>query len=348
MAIRIACIGLGWVSLHRHVPSIKRHPEFQLVGAIDSHPGHAAAIARQYNLKRFAETDDLAKVPWLDEVDAIAISTSPMYHAPIAITALSMGKHVLTEKPFAMTVEEGAAMCEASKKYDRILAVMHNFQFSRAARKLAKDVANGKLGKVKRIAAHQLGNPRRRLPSWFEQLPLGLFYDESPHFFYLLHGLAGGALSLKHAHGIKSASNLNTPSAISLVYRNSENIPVTIDCQFDSAISEWYVFVTGEKSFGILDVFRDIYIRLPNDGSHSLPQILRTSASTITQHIWQHIPNGLAFLLNRLDYGNDRVFDMFASAIKSGEPPEMISGDNALTILKLQHEATKALEKSMY
>lgn len=348
MTIRVACVGLGWVSLHRHVPSLKRHPEFQIVGVIDSHPGHAAAIAKHYNLPHYAETDDLRQVPWLDEVDAITISTSPMSHAPLAITAMSLGKHVLTEKPFAMTVDEGAAMCEASKKHGLILAVMHNFQFSRAAKKLGNDLKSGKLGKIRRIAAHQLGNPRRRLPSWFEQLPLGLFYDESPHFFYLLHGLSGGTLKLQHAHGIVSATDHNTPSAISLVYRNSENIPVTIDCQFDSTVSEWYVFVTGDKYLGILDVFRDIYIRLPNDGTHTLPQILRTSATAIRQHVWQHIPNGLAFLFNRLDYGNDKVFDMFSAAIKSGIPPETISCDNALTILKLQHEATQALEKSMY
>lgn len=346
--IRIACIGLGWVSLHRHFPALRRNPAFSLVGAIDRHPRHAANIARRFNLLHSAETDRLSAVPWLDEVDALAIAAAPMAHAELAIEALRMGKHVITEKPFAMAVAEGEAMCRAAEENNRILAVVHNFQFSNAGLKLERDLASGKFGAIKRISAVQYGNPNRRLPTWFEQLPLGLFYDESPHFFYLLRKFAGSALRLQHAHGIASATGKQTPDAISLLYRNADNIPVTIDCQFDSAISEWYVMVTGEKGIGILDIFRDIYICLPNDETHALPNILRTSAMAIYQHIAQHFPNGLAFVRGRLAYGNDTVFKRFAEAIETQKPPEGISAANALAVLKLQHEATSALQSSLY
>ncbi|MDD3287909.1 MAG: Gfo/Idh/MocA family oxidoreductase [Alphaproteobacteria bacterium] len=346
--IRVACIGLGWVSLHRHFPSIKRHPNLKLVGVIDRYPGQAAAIAKKYKLPYYAETEDLTKVPWLENVDAVIIATAPMAHAELAMTAMALGKHVLTEKPFAMSVEEGVAMCAAARQYDRILAVVHNFQFSRAANKLMHDLATGKLGKIKRITAVQLGNPHRRLPSWFEKLPLGLFYDESPHFFYLLHRLSGGHLKLQHAHGIASANNHNTPAAVSLLYRNEYNTPITINCQFDSTISEWYVMIAGKDYLGIIDIFRDIYMRIPNDGVHGPRQILCTSISAIWQHIIQHIPNGIAYMFNRLDYGNDAVFDTFANAVKSGIQPDAIGCDRALSVLKLQHEAIEALERNMY
>ena len=347
MKVRVAAMGLGWVTVHRHLPSLRRNVDVDLVGVIDRHPGHAAQVARRFGLSRYAETDDLANVEWLKDIDAITIGTAPMAHAALAKTALAMGKHVLTEKPFAMTVEEGEAMVEAARAHKRILAVVHNFQFSRTARKLAADLAQNRLGTIRRIAAVQFGNPNRRLPQWYEQLPLGLFYDESPHFFYLLRGLAGGALNLQQAYGAAPREGSNTPALISLLYRNAQNVPVTINCQFDSAVSEWYVMVTGDRAVGILDIFRDIYIRLPDDGKHAWPQILRTSACAIFQHIMQHIPNGIAYLRGRLDYGNDEIFDRFIRAVQSGTPPTGISMDDALAVLKLQHEAAAAIQRNI-
>jgi predicted dehydrogenase len=346
--VRVAAIGLGWVTLHRHIPALLRNPAFRLAGVIDPHPGRAEQTAQKLGLAHFAETDDLAKVEWFNDVDAVTIGAPPMIHAALAVNALAQGKHVLTEKPFAMTVAEGEAMADAARAGSRVLAVVHNFQFSRAARKLANDLARGRLGNIRRIAAVQLGNPKRRLPDWYEQLPLGLFYDESPHFFYLLRGLAGGMLHLQHAHGVADSAGANTPRFVSMLYMSANALPVTIDCQFDSALSEWYVLVTGERALGILDIFRDIYLRLPNDGAHTLPQVLRTSVSALIQHAAQHVPNGLAYLRGRLDYGNDEVFARFARAIYDGASPNGIGIDDALAVLKLQHEATAAIERNMF
>lgn len=345
--IRVAAIGLGWVMLHRHMPAIARRADLQLVGVCDRHAGLAKIIACQHDLSLWAETDHLDSIPWLDQIDAIAIGTPPFSHASLAIAALERGKHVITEKPFAMSVAEGEAMAEAARKSGKTLAVVHNFQFSRAARRLDADLASGKLGRIRRLAATQLGNPSRRLPSWYEKLPLGLFYDESPHFFYLLHKLAQGDLRLEHAHAVRSAEGKETPSLVHLLYRASQGVPVTVDCQFDSSISEWFVRITGEKATALIDIFRDIYIRLPNDGAHGAFDILRTSLCAIGQHALQHIPNGLSLLRGRLDYGNDEIYARFARSIQTGAPPEKIGFQEALAVLKLQHEATDAIRESL-
>jgi predicted dehydrogenase len=255
---------------------------------------------------------------------------------------------VLTEKPFAMDVIEGEMMVDSARRSGKVLAIVHNFQFSRAARALEADMKRGRLGKIQRVAATQLGNPRRRLPVWYEELPLGLFYDESPHFFYLIRRLSGGELMLRHGHAVAGQKGENTPSLVNLLYRGAGGIPVTIDCQFDAAISEWYVRVSGDKATGLIDIFRDIYIRLPNDGTHSAPNILRTSLAAIWQHAIQHIPNGLALLTGQLDYGNNEIFGRFARAIQTGQLPQDIAAEDALDVLKLQHEAIEELRKNLF
>lgn len=248
-----------------------------------------------------------------------------------------MGKHVLTEKPFAMSGDEGRAMLKASADSGKILAVVHNFQFSRAFARLERDIAAGRLGAVKWIAAQQLGNPRRRLPVWYQQLPLGLFYDESPHFFYLLRRLAGG-MRLRDAVAWRKGKD-NTPDEIRLVYQGERDIPVTIGCNFVSPLSEWTLTVGGEKALGIVDIFRDFYIRLPQDGAHELPQIVGTSLRACAWHMAQYVPNGIAYLRGRLDYGNDEVFRRFSDAMTSGAKPQGIDAADAMAVLDLQQQA---------
>ncbi len=345
--LRIAAVGLGWVSQNRHIPAIQRNPAFSLVGVVDRHQGRAEEVALKWGLSRHAQTDSLTNVSWLDEIDAVAIAAPPTDHALLIEEALDRGKHVLTEKPFAMTLEEGERLLEKAEKTQRTLAIVHNFQFSRAAQKLETDLKQGNLGPLKRISAVQLGNPRRRLPSWYETLPLGLFYDESPHFFYLLRKIAGPSLRLEKAHGVAGEGGANTPRLIHLLYRNAEKLPVTVDCAFDSSLSEWHVMVTGEKAIAILDIFRDIYLRLPNDGAHGALSILRTSLAAMGQHMLQYIPNGLSLLRGRLDYGNDEVFSRFAKAIRHQTPPNGIGSIDALAVLRLQHEACAAVKESL-
>ncbi|HXQ13454.1 MAG TPA: Gfo/Idh/MocA family oxidoreductase [Caulobacteraceae bacterium] len=336
--VRVATVGLGWVALHRHLPVMKRSRRFEVVGVIDRAPGRARAVAAERRLAHSAEASSLAGVDWLDQVDAITVATAPMGHAALIGEALALGKHVLTEKPFTMTVPEGEALLAAAAKADRRLAIVHNFQFSRSARKLAADLEGGRLGEVRSVSAVQFGNPRRRLPEWYEQLPLGLFYDESPHLLYLLRRLAGD-LRLARCLVSPSTRGLVTPARLDAHFTSPDFAgPITLSCNFESPISEWYLAVFGEKAAGIVDVFRDIYVRLGNDEGHDTLHVLATSLAATRQHWWQHVTNGPPHLLGQLFYGNEEVFDRFGRAI-DGEIEALapICGERALDVLKLQH-----------
>src|SRR5579863_6729313 len=210
--VNVAAVGLGWVATHRHLPVMRRSGRFRIVGMVDRAPGRAEAVAKTGGW-RFAEAARLADVPWIGEVDAITVATAPMGHAAVIGEALQLGKHVLTEKPFAMTVSEGEALVDAAAKADRRLGIVHNFQFARSARRLAADIDAGRLGRLTGISAVQLGNPRRRLPTWYEELPLGLFYDESPHLLYLLRRFAGD-IRLARCLVTPGSGGLRTPARL--------------------------------------------------------------------------------------------------------------------------------------
>ena len=344
--IRIGVVGLGWVGQARHIPTILGDRSFQLVGVADRREDRVRSFADRHPQVRSTAGVQLRGIDWIDDVDAISVATAPMAHHDLVREALDRGLHVLTEKPFAMSVSEGDAMVEEARRTDKCLAVVHNFQFARSMRRLKQDVVEGRLGTIRGLRAVQLGNPSRRLPAWYEDLPLGLFYDESPHLLYLLTTVAG-QLSLVKAVSAESRRGAATPAQLDAWFvADGADYPITLSCNFESSLSEWHLAVHGEKAVAIVDIFRDIYLRLPNDGGHATFEVLRTSVSATAQHWWQHLTSGVPHLAGKLRYGNDEVFGRFGRAIRGDSRAlDPINAVMAQRILALQHAIISNREK---
>lgn len=339
--LRIGIIGLGWVGTHRHLPTMRRNKKFEIVGVADRNAEKSAECAEKFGIPFYCTATSIADINWMDKVDAVDIATAPMTHFGLIRDALESRKHVITEKPFAMTVSEGEGLVELARQRALKLAIVHNFQFARSTQLLEKDLKAGRIGKIKSIIAVQLGNPRRRLPLWYEELPGGLFYDESPHLLYLVRKLSPGPLRLVGVDVAPSTVGLHTPASIDASYRavsNNEEIPVSVSCRFEAPLSEWHVLVLGEQAAGLIDVFRDIYLRLPNDRSHGTLDVLRTSLYATSMHWASHFVNGPLHVTGRLLYGNGAVFDGFARSILSDERLKGIDATDALAVLRMQHE----------
>lgn len=344
--VRIGVVGLGWVGQARHLPTILGDRRFQLVGVADRRGDRARSVADRLRHVRASEAGHLCEIAWINDVDAISVATAPMAHHDLVREALGRGLHVITEKPFAMSVAEGSAMLEDAARTRKCLAVVHNFQFARSMKRLKRDLATGRLGQIRGLRAVQLGNPSRRLPTWYDDLPLGLFYDESPHLLYLLSSVAG-QLSLVKAVSAESRRGGTTPAQIDAWFAaEGADYPITLSCNFESSLSEWYLAVHGEKAVAIVDIFRDIYLRLPNDGGHGTRDVIRTSLTATAQHWWQHLASGLPHLTGKLRYGNDEVFGRFNRAIRGDHAAlAPIDAPVAQRILTLQHDIIAKRER---
>ncbi|HET7577674.1 MAG TPA: Gfo/Idh/MocA family oxidoreductase [Bacillales bacterium] len=91
-----------------------------------------------------------------EDIDLIDIVTPNNTHAEMAIAAAEAGKHVICEKPLAMTVEEAERMAEAVKKNGVVNMVSHNYRFAPAVQYAKKLIEEGKLGKIRHIRAQYL------------------------------------------------------------------------------------------------------------------------------------------------------------------------------------------------
>ena len=144
--LRIGLVGVGAAAQINHIPALKKIEDLELVALCDRDPEKVARVAQKFQIPRsYTRLEELLS----DEaVQAIDICTPNYLHAPMAMSALEAGKHVLCERPLARSGEEAAAMVKAAKKNDRFLmcAVQHRFRAD--AQLLRKFVQNGDLGEI--------------------------------------------------------------------------------------------------------------------------------------------------------------------------------------------------------
>jgi len=334
--LRVAFVGGGWATCHRHLPAARADARIEPVGLVTQTPASTwyapALIRRRFGLRHIGYSLD---EPWLaDDVDAVVIGTPPDTHYPMAMDALCRGKHVLVEKPFALSAEHAAEMVRVAEEAGLVLAVVHNFQFARATARARALIARGALGEVRTVTGFQASNPARRLPRWIGTLPMGLFTDEAPHLLYLLREFAGASAPESIFVGPPLAADDPTPLTVGANFA-AEGRAGALNMTFASAVSEWYVVLFGTRRTTIIDLFRDILIVLPDDGGHGSLEVLRTSGSALAGHLRGVLTSGIRHVASQLDYGNREVMRRFVDAALTGTPPEGISARDGLAVVEM-------------
>ena len=146
--VKIGLVGTGSIS-NAHMTGYSKLAEqgkVELVAACDLNVERAKAWAKKYGFREVygSHKEMLEK----SDIDAISVCTWNKAHAQITIDALRAGKHVLCEKPPAMTVEEALAMQQAEKETGKILMIGFVRRFGRNADLVLEFAKNGFFGDV--------------------------------------------------------------------------------------------------------------------------------------------------------------------------------------------------------
>lgn len=167
---RIGIVGAGFGAT-AHLPALINHPRFEAV-AIAS-PSSASEIARRANIPYAFRS--CAEMLAGCELDAVTVASPPFAHRDDVLAALADRKHVLAEKPFAVSVEDARAMYEMAKTAGTACGVSHEFRFVPQAAALKELVGNNHLGPLRDIEITLLRSTLRRLERdrsrgwWFER-----------------------------------------------------------------------------------------------------------------------------------------------------------------------------------
>ena len=142
--IGFGIIGCGMIS-RLHADALRETPGAELRGVYDPVPGRAETFSLEKGGKPHGSLEELLKDP---SIDAVCICTPSGTHAGLTIQAAKAGKHVVVEKPMAITLGQLQQVEKACRENSVLLCCISQLRFTRDYRILREAVAEGKLGKL--------------------------------------------------------------------------------------------------------------------------------------------------------------------------------------------------------
>lgn len=163
--IRFGFVGAGAIAVSS-AHSVNSHQNGTVVAIQDINCERATELGRTLNIpKVYATAEELFAD---SEIDAVYIAVPNKFHVDLTIKALEAGKHVVLEKPFAMSYEEALCAVEVAKRVGKVLTLGMNVRFMSSIQKTKALVEQGALGEVYHAKAYwfrRAGIPR--LGTWF-------------------------------------------------------------------------------------------------------------------------------------------------------------------------------------
>jgi predicted dehydrogenase len=166
--LRVGVIGTGFGALVQ-VPAFRAHPRVDVVAVASGTPGKARAVADRFGVPR-AFDDWTALVA--SDVDLVSITAPPHLHHAMALAAHGAGRHVLCEKPMALSGAEAEAMLAAAERSGRLHLIDHELRLNPNRRKVRTLLAEGFVGRPRHVLVTAMGGGRRD-----PEQPWGWWYD---------------------------------------------------------------------------------------------------------------------------------------------------------------------------
>jgi len=193
--LRIALVGCGHISAV-HLQAWQRIPEARVVALCDR--SRTALDARRAEFGIEAGFGSLPRLLDAVEVDAVDLCTTPEDRLALVEAAAAAGKHLLVQKPLAVTVEDGQALCRIAEHHGVMLAVKENWRFYPWYRAIATELRSGRVGAVRRVAIRRTcwGSPDPDWRVWREQpylrtRPRAVWVEVGVHLVDTLRHLLG-------------------------------------------------------------------------------------------------------------------------------------------------------------
>lgn len=338
MSVKIGIIGCGKIAQVRHIPEYLANPNAEVYGFYDINPDRAKELAKKYNGKAYPTWDAMLSDP---EITAVSVCAANHVHGEITVAALRAGKHVLCEKPMAISLEECEAMVKAAEASGKHLMIGQNQRLAGAHVKAKELIAQGAIGRVltfRTTFGHSGPESWSIDPGsnvWFfdkSKAAMGVMADLGIHKTDLIQYLLGSRI-------VKVQAMLTT-----LDKKDAAGNPISVD---DNAICIYQMEngVTGTMTaswtyYGAEDNTTVIYgtkgeLRLYDDPVHSLRQINADGTR-------------IDYCLDRIQTNDNQtasgVIDQFIACLTEGKEPE-ISGKNVLHAMKAVFAAIESSDR---
>lgn len=201
--LRFGVIGAGGIA-HAHAHALRALSDMtELVAACDTIPAAAEKYGQEFGIPTYGGEDAVARLLARDDVDAVSLATPSGLHYDQASSALRAGKHVLTEKPMAVTLEQAETMIAAQAETGRTLGCVFQQRFNPAAVIVKRAIDDGRFGKILHANAYlkwYRSQGYYDAGGWRGTWRMdggGSLMNQSVHYIDLMQWLVGGIASVK-------------------------------------------------------------------------------------------------------------------------------------------------------
>lgn len=149
--VGIGVIGTGWWATQFHIPAIIANPNAHLVALADRDQVRLDAASEAFGPR--LSTTDHRELLARQDVQGVIIATPHSTHITLARDALLAGKHVLVEKPLALSARDARELRQLALSQGKALLIGHTYQHTRHARRAHEVVSSGAIGEVTFVSA---------------------------------------------------------------------------------------------------------------------------------------------------------------------------------------------------
>jgi predicted dehydrogenase len=155
--MRIGLIGCGNVGVNAHIPAVRANEGMTIVAAADPTRERLQEAAAAAGLGPADLHADWRELLTRKDVEAVIVATPQRFRPEIVIAAATAGKHVLAEKPLALTPADAQAMIDAARASGVTLATVHNYHFMPVYRDIKEVLDSGEIGQPEIAVLNYLG-----------------------------------------------------------------------------------------------------------------------------------------------------------------------------------------------
>lgn len=245
--VKLGMVGLG-IGGGMILASAERMPEVDIVAAADVRTSALDAFQARYEGRVYDSVQGLCEDP---EVEVVWVASPNNLHSEHVVMAAEHGKHVISEKPMALNVEQCERMVEAAEKAGVLLSCGHTFSLTVGPQTMNNVIKSGELGKLRALNVWMFSDwmLKPRMPEEVDvRLGGGVVYRHGPHVLDTVRLLGGGMVrSVRAMTGSWMDTRPNAPGNYSAFIEFEDGTPATV------AYSGYGYFNSSELTWGYGD-----------------------------------------------------------------------------------------------
>lgn len=310
MTIKIGIISFAHIHATSYAGALKRIEGVELVGIMDEDEARGSQYAEQFETRWFSTLNEF----FMQEIDAVIIASENVHHKEYVIAAALAGKHVLCEKPLAVSIQDAQEMIEVCKANQVLLQTAFPVRFNSSIIRAKEMIENGQLGEV--IAVK--GTNRGQCPGgWFVDINKsggGAVLDHTVHVTDILRWIFKSEVKTVYAEVGEVFTNKHIDDSGIITMQFENGVFASLDCSWSR--NETY------------PIWGDVTLEIIGSKGTLTVDAFNQKLNVFTNK------NGY----NHLFWGEDMdeyLIRDFINAIQSGKKEASITGEDGLRALEV-------------